>query len=150
MMMWQPAPAHAAKPQVNSNSKIDLDDDDQPQLREKWFLRGRKSPDNHPAAEHRRNAVQQSLNLPMHLGGGGSSSLSSMLKPLLGELAPSGGCDWSEMGPSPQTSSSWGNVSGRITSLGLDLTNDPTGNTVYLGAAYGGLWESTNGLGSTP
>lgn len=41
----------------------------------------------------------------------------------------------------------FGTCSGRVTSIGLDPT-DPSGNTVYVGAAQGGVWKSTDG-GST-
>ena len=58
-------------------------------------------------------------------------------------LAGAGFPNWAPLGPSPQLSS-WGPVSGRITSLATDLVHDPTGNTVYVGSAFGGLWRSTN------
>jgi hypothetical protein len=35
-------------------------------------------------------------------------------------------------------------VSGRVTALAVD-TSDTTGNTIYLGAAAGGAWKTTNG-----
>ena len=35
-------------------------------------------------------------------------------------------------------------VSGRVTALAVDTT-DTTGNTIYLGAAAGGVWKTTNG-----
>ena len=35
-------------------------------------------------------------------------------------------------------------VSGRVTALAVDTT-DATGNTIYLGAAAGGVWKTTNG-----
>ncbi|WP_046242500.1 T9SS type A sorting domain-containing protein [Hymenobacter terrenus] len=45
------------------------------------------------------------------------------------------GANWAERGPS--------NVAGRIRSLLVDPT-DPTGNTLWAGAAGGGLWKTTN------
>jgi len=55
---------------------------------------------------------------------------------------------WVSMGPAPLasqsgTSSDYGLVSGRATSVAIDAS-DPTGNTVYLGGAYGGVWRSAN------
>ena len=117
--------------------------------REEWFRRGRKSPDKKPAAAHRNQALEQAKRLPIGPVFLSKSGFSAM-KPLSGAPPAGPACDWTEIGPSPNTGSSWANVSGRITSLGLDLTHDGTGNTVYLGAAYGGLWFSTNGLSATP
>src|SRR5438093_611842 len=37
----------------------------------------------------------------------------------------------------------YGFVSGRATSVAIDPA-DSTGNTVYIGGAYGGVWKSTN------
>ncbi|TGE20585.1 T9SS type A sorting domain-containing protein [Hymenobacter aquaticus] len=48
---------------------------------------------------------------------------------------------WVERGP--------GNVGGRIRSLVVD-PGDATGNTVWAGAAGGGLWKTTTGTATTP
>jgi hypothetical protein len=37
----------------------------------------------------------------------------------------------------------YGPVAGRVTAVAIDPA-DPTGNTVYIGAAQGGVWKSTN------
>lgn len=55
---------------------------------------------------------------------------------------------WIPLGPAPATSSTgagadYGNVTGRVTALAVDA-GDTSGNTVYAGAAYGGLWRSVN------
>ncbi|HSB76460.1 MAG TPA: hypothetical protein VLC12_12470, partial [Terriglobales bacterium] len=58
---------------------------------------------------------------------------------------------WSPLGPAPLLSNAsgglgeqdYGPVSGRVTALAAD-PNDPTGNTVYIGGAYGGVWKSSN------
>ncbi len=57
---------------------------------------------------------------------------------------------WTPLGPSPLASDASGDgqqdynwVSGRATSVVADPA-DPTGNTVFVGGAYGGLWKSTN------
>src|SRR6185369_15286053 len=46
---------------------------------------------------------------------------------------------WTAIGPAPLSN---GPVSGRITSVAVDPTNP---NVIYLGAAQGGVWRSTNG-----
>src|SRR5205823_12184156 len=57
---------------------------------------------------------------------------------------------WKSLGPSPLASDAtgfggqdYGWVSGRATAVAIDPA-DPTGNTVYLGGAYGGVWKSSN------
>ncbi|MES2392318.1 MAG: choice-of-anchor D domain-containing protein [Acidobacteriota bacterium] len=53
---------------------------------------------------------------------------------------------WQPLGPTSITSTTYGNLTGRITALTLD-PNDPTNNTLYLGATGGGVWKSTNAAG---
>lgn len=61
--------------------------------------------------------------------------------------------DWTSLGPAPVISDpgiygqDYGAVSGRVTAVAVD-PNDATGNTVYAGAAVGGLWKSTNATAS--
>jgi hypothetical protein len=63
---------------------------------------------------------------------------------------------WSPLGPAPLASDAsgvgqydYGWVSGRATALAVDPA-DPTGNTVYIGGAYGGVWKSTNAGPASP
>jgi hypothetical protein len=59
---------------------------------------------------------------------------------------------WQLIGPQPSNIASFPGlenfgfptVSGRVTALAVD-TADTTGNTIYLGAAAGGVWKTTNG-----
>jgi photosystem II stability/assembly factor-like uncharacterized protein len=41
-------------------------------------------------------------------------------------------------------------MSGQVSAIAVDLKNDPSGNTVYLGSSSGGVWKSTNGLSAYP
>src|ERR1700751_1548959 len=57
---------------------------------------------------------------------------------------------WTPLGPAPLASDAtglgqqdYGWVSGRATAVAVDPA-DATGNTVYIGGAYGGVWKSTN------
>lgn len=52
--------------------------------------------------------------------------------------------DWSEMGPSPMNMLSWqmGKVAGRVDAIAV-VPGDSS--TLYLGAAAGGLWKTTDG-----
>lgn len=119
--------------------------------REKWLNEGRKSPDGLPAAAHWLKALGQAKNLPVVRSGFAPRPLKARPAPGLPFAPPpAGSCDWTEQGPSPLVDSTYGNVSGRVTDLVLDLTSDPTGNTLYLAAAYGGVWKTTNGLAASP
>ena len=53
---------------------------------------------------------------------------------------------WQALGPAQVSTSAYGMVTGRVTSIAAD-PSDATGNTVYLGATGGGVWKSTNAAG---
>jgi hypothetical protein len=53
---------------------------------------------------------------------------------------------WQPVGPNQVASQSFGNVTGRVTSIAIDPA-DGTGNTVYVGTTGGGVWKSTNAAG---
>jgi hypothetical protein len=62
---------------------------------------------------------------------------------------------WIPLGPVPLASDASGNgtqdyhqVSGPATAVAIDPA-DPTGNTIYIGGAQGGLWKSTNAANVT-
>jgi photosystem II stability/assembly factor-like uncharacterized protein len=58
-------------------------------------------------------------------------------------LAPSINASWSFIGPQPiDTPYTYPVVSGRVTALAVDPRNS---NTVYLGAAQGGVWKTIDG-----
>src|SRR5438876_1122236 len=51
---------------------------------------------------------------------------------------------WTSIGPTPTTGSSFFSpVTGRITAIAVD-PSDPTGNTVLIGGAQGGIWRTTD------
>lgn len=55
---------------------------------------------------------------------------------------------WQNMGPQPIVSDAgnsqdYGLTTGRITAIAVDRA-DATGNTVYIGSAFGGVWKSSN------
>jgi len=55
--------------------------------------------------------------------------------------------NWTPIGPQPTSSFFFGLTSGRVTALAVDPC-DASGNTIYAGAAQGGLWKTTNGGGT--
>jgi hypothetical protein len=61
------------------------------------------------------------------------------------------GGTWNSLGPAPvQQLAGGGAASGRVSALALDLGNDSSGNHLYVGAAQGGVWKSSNALAATP
>src|SRR5579859_2937065 len=53
--------------------------------------------------------------------------------------------NWTSIGPAPISSGfGGGNSSGRISALAIDPTTSGTATTIYIGAADGGVWKSTN------
>ena len=64
------------------------------------------------------------------------------------QAANAAGAQWAPAGPVQLSTPSYGLVTGRVSSLAAD-PNDPTGNTLYLGAIGGGVWKSTNAAAGT-
>jgi hypothetical protein len=108
-------------------------------LREQWFLRGRSSPGQSGAAQRYRAYLQKQRMRAARLALSRGN-----------DAPPSSSVVWSPLGPAPLASDAsgvgeydYGWVSGRATAVAVDPA-DPTGNTVYIGGAYGGVWKSTN------
>ncbi|HTB35257.1 MAG TPA: hypothetical protein VK842_10365, partial [bacterium] len=104
--------------------------------REAWFSRTRRGPAGQSPAALRLKALAAAKQLPL----APRALAASLAAPALGGV-------WQELGPRPLQP---GPYSGRATSLAVDLAHDPSGNTVYLGSAFGGVWKSTNGLSANP
>jgi hypothetical protein len=109
---------------------------DHVQKQEKWFQRGRIIP-GQSAAALRYRAHQQKMQMRA-LRLGTSSPRATITE------------SWIPLGPAPLASDASGTgiqnynwVSGRATSVVIDPA-DPSGNTVYIGGAYGGVWKSLN------
>jgi hypothetical protein len=110
-------------------------------LREQWFLRGRSSRAQ-PGAGFRYQAYLQKMRMR-------AGRLAAAHK-AEGDALPPAAAAWSPLGPAPLASDAsgagefdYGWVSERATAVAAD-PSDPTGNTVYVGGAYGGVWKSTN------
>jgi photosystem II stability/assembly factor-like uncharacterized protein len=50
--------------------------------------------------------------------------------------------NWFSIGPTPGINTNYGNVASRIATVKFDPSNP---NIIYIGAAYGGIWKTTNG-----
>lgn len=116
-------------------------DGDHVQERAEWFSRGRVVPGK-SAAALRHRAYQAKMRART-----GRLERAQSAQPDL-PSSPSSGT-WAPLGPVPLASDASGGiqdyrqVSGRATAVAIDSA-DPTGNTVYIGGAQGGVWKSTN------
>jgi hypothetical protein len=141
--------AQGAPSSPASSSEEDADRD-HPAEREIWFMQGRVAPKGKTAAEMRWQAYQQKIQLRA------ARMMAARQAAALGTPnanAPAG-TPWIPLGPAPLvsdpgTGQDYGFVSGRATSVVIDPA-DATGNTVYLGGAYGGLWRSQNAGSLSP
>ncbi len=119
-------------------------DDDHEQERAEWFMRGRVIPGK-SAAELRHRAYQAKM----------QARADRLARAQATHAKPASSGTWTPLGPVPLASDATGDgfqdyrqVSGRSTAVTIDPA-DPTGNTVYIGGAQGGVWKSTNAATAT-
>ncbi len=119
---------------------------DQQTARQQWFYKGRTLPGQNTSALRYRAYLQK-----MHM------RVARGPHPLQGNtFPPNTSGAWTSLGPAPLASDATGLgeqnynwVSGRVTSIAIDPA-DPSGNTVYVGGAYGGVWGSSNAATNNP
>jgi hypothetical protein len=135
------ARAQGARKTTSETSVADADADHEEQ-RTEWFLHGRVVPGK-SSAELRHRAYQAKMQARAARLARAQTTRAESQPP-----ASSGG--WTPLGPVPLASDATGDgfqnynqVSGRATTVAIDPA-DPTGNTVYIGGAQGGVWKSTN------
>ena len=122
-------------------------DRDHVEERTRWFLHGRVIPGK-PAAELRRRAYQAKMQARRDRG-----AFAHTVRPASQAASNN---DWTPLGPVPLASNASGSssgqdyhqVAGRATAVAIDPA-DPSGNTVYIGGAQGGVWKSTNAAAGT-
>ena len=139
LVLMSTAQAQGAKKNGTTTS---VTDDDHEQERAEWFLHGRTIPGK-STAELRHRAYQakmQARNVRL--------ARARAVRPDSQPPTPSSG--WTPIGPVPLASDATGTgfqdyhqVAGRATAVAIDPA-DPTGNTIYIGGAQGGVWKSTN------
>jgi hypothetical protein len=141
------ARAQGAK-QAPPQTPISGVDADHGKERDEWFYRGRVV-QGKASAELRRRAYLAKLQLRARRAAGGLKAGHANSAPPLSLGS------WVPLGPVPLASDATGNgtqdyhqVSGRATAVVIDSA-DPTGNTVYIGGAQGGVWKSTNAADTT-
>jgi large repetitive protein len=124
--------------QAVSGTPIADSDTDHVKERSAWFYRGRIVRGK-LSAELRRRAYNQKMQRRAQRAAALSAAMPAT------SSAP-----WTPLGPAPLASDASGTglqdyhqVAGRATAVAIDPA-DPTGNTLYIGAAQGGIWKSTN------
>lgn len=100
--------------------------------RERWFNEQRMYPNNFIPEGVYQKAIEQRNQLREKQG---------FYSSITGEKAVNVS-SWKSIGPTPGNYSSYGNISSRITTIQYDPINP---NIIYLGAAFGGIWKSTDG-----
>ncbi len=136
----------AAPPIISSNGTQSSHSPSASQTRTAWFRHGRSAAHGN-AGDALHKAIEQKAALRAERQRRG---LSPVVTPPGASISRNGSAaDWSSLGPAPLISDpgilrqDFGYVSGRVSAVSVD-PNDATGNTVYVGAAQGGLWRSTN------
>ncbi len=119
--------------------------EDNPLKRQEWFMKGRTLK-GESSAELRMRAYRQKLALRAKREQQVANRDPRVTPPFTNLI-------WTSLGPSPIDSDptgnqSYGDVTGRVSAIAVDRT-DSTGNTVYVGAASGGVWKSTNAASAT-
>jgi hypothetical protein len=130
---------------------------DRPRERARWFMRGR-TVEGKPGAEQLHRAYEQKLNnrrlqaLPQARITQSATGTSAAAPRPEFVTAPAGSPPWNFLGPAPTASAAvndnqqnYGPVVGRVTAVAVDQ-GDPSGNTVYIGGASGGVWKTTNAV----
>jgi hypothetical protein len=137
LMAW--FPVNVCAQDLRPRSESELAGRAQRASREQWFLRGRSSPIQSGAAQRYQAYLQK-----MRMRTARTARAQKFV-----DAAPTA-LVWSPLGPAPLASDAsgvgeynYGWVSGRATAVAIDPA-DPTGSTVYIGGAYGGVWKSTN------
>ena len=123
---------------------VEEKDKDRPDLRDRWMMRGRSAPPGQSAAALRVKAHQQKMAMRAE-----AAKEAARRSALAAPVAPGSGTPWVPLGPAPLVSDQdfYGTVGGRATAVAVD-PSDTTGNTVYVAAASGGVWKSTNAASS--
>jgi hypothetical protein len=138
---WPLAFSQGAKVHLESDAAAAADWD-QPIRREQWYSHGRIVPGQSAASLRYRAHLQKMQLRATRLATARTSGVAKFAQPAA--------TTWMPLGPAPLASDATGFggqdynwVSGRATAVAMDPA-DTSGNTVYVGGAYGGVWKSAN------
>src|SRR5215472_9179425 len=126
--------------------KPEKDSADAIRKREQWFYRPRASANGHIPAGARLRAFEHMQRMMVAEG-----KLVERPDGTFAEVAPQYPAaplatvtnTWSSIGPTPTTGGFFSPATGRITAIAVDPA-DASGNTVLVGGAQGGIWQTTD------
>ncbi|MHB8540949.1 MAG: WD40/YVTN/BNR-like repeat-containing protein [Candidatus Acidiferrales bacterium] len=124
--------------------KYEHDSAEQIRKRSEWFFHQRAFPLGHIPAGARLKAFQQVEQMRRTKGVFMKRFAAAASERSIGPSIAPNTSTWTSIGPQPTASAFFGPVSGRVNALAVDPC-DATGNTIYAGAAQGGVWKSTSG-----
>src|SRR5216683_4740348 len=140
------ADAPEAGEQATAGESWDDEGTDQIRKREEWFYKQRSSANGHIPGGARNKAFQHMQRM-MEAEGKLVRRADGTYAVASGQAAftPQGAVTsaWTSIGPTPTTGGFFSPVTGRVTTIAVD-PSDPTGNTVLIGGAMGGMWRSTD------
>src|SRR5487761_294640 len=130
--------------------KYEHDSAEQIRKRSEWFFHQRAYPLGYIPAEARVKAFQQVEQMRRTKGVFMKRFAAAASEQSIGQSITPNASTCTSIGPQPTASAFFGPVSGRVNALAIDPC-DASGNTIYAGAAQGGVWKSTNaGANWTP
>ena len=124
-----PQSGKSAKPSPQATNEREFEKDDAPRRRMEWFYHQRAYPNAKIPAGARLRAMRQ------------LEALRAREAAARGGHAQPAAANWTLVGPQP-LNGFWGVNSGRVAAAVVDPTNS---NVVYMGAAQGGVWKTTDG-----
>lgn len=136
---------------VRERAEREQDSAMQIRRRAQWFFHQRAYPLNHIPAGARIRAVQHleqmraanGTYMQRVLANSKLRNSSSIVSVGARQIAINSST-WTPIGPAPTSSFFFNLTSGRVNALAVDPC-DASGNTIYAGAAQGGLWKTTDG-----
>jgi len=126
----------------DKEEKTEKDSPESIRKREEWFYKQRASVNGHIPGGARLKALQHMQRMMAAEG-----KLVLRQDGFYAAATPQNGSTsfpaWSSIGPTPTTGGTFSPVTGRVTTIAVD-PSDATGNTVLIGGAQGGIWQSTD------
>jgi uncharacterized protein (TIGR03437 family) len=120
--------------------QIDKDDDNRQAAREQWFYGPRAYPNNAIPRSARLNAIREMQRIDRAARSLRQST--SVKSPLANAAITMDSTNWTLIGPQPTNGGSTYVTAGRVNAIAIDPRDN---NTVYIGAAEGGVWKTTDG-----
>ena len=127
-------------PALVSAQRPNQEPDDRQAARQEWFYTQRAYPRGSIPAGARVNAIREMQRIDRAARGRRQADLRR--SPLANAAVTMDSANWTLIGPQPTDAGSDYVTAGRVNAIAIDPRNS---NTVYLGAAEGGVWKTTDG-----